>query len=129
VLSYSGPELLPEVHASRLLSVAVGPDRYSVGYSPPGTLAMPLRPELLARPCSRSPGAAHRMCGRLSRTAVARMGGVLYLAAVRSSLARVLMPAEDGCGALGLPYPLLYESYQLRSAVEAEQRWGHTVEW
>ena len=26
-----------------------------------------------ARPCSRSSGAAHRMCRRLSRTAVARM--------------------------------------------------------
>jgi hypothetical protein len=41
MLSYSRFELLREVHACPLVPVAVGCDRYSVGYSPSVTLAMP----------------------------------------------------------------------------------------
>jgi hypothetical protein len=37
MLSHLRPELLHVVHARPLVSVAVGRDRYSVGYSPQGS--------------------------------------------------------------------------------------------
>ncbi len=51
MLSYLYPELLNVVHACPLLSVAVGRDRYSVGYSPPGQVGVSVvdRPSVAAR--------------------------------------------------------------------------------